>query len=71
MDLEWSEGILSAAKDESGASYRWKIVSAVRPSYDSGLLTNEYLRSYTSIHFLDIVTKLFVLHSAGVNDKGY
>ena len=71
MDLEWSEGILAAAKDKGGAFYCcWKIVSAVWPSHDGVLVAHEYFRPYASIHFLNIVTKLFVLHSVGVNDKG-
>jgi hypothetical protein len=70
MDIEWRESILAAANDKGGAFYCWKIVSAVWPSYDGVLVTHEYFRAYTLVHLLNMVTKLFVLHSVGVNDKG-
>jgi len=70
MDLKWGEGVLPPAKDKGGALDCCKIVSAVRPPYDGGLLTHEYLGSQPAIHFPNIVTKLFILHSIGVKKKG-
>ena len=70
MDLKWSKGILPPAKDKGGAPHFRKIVAAVLTSYNGRLLAHEYIRSYASIHFLNIVTKTFILHSIGVNEKG-